>query len=171
LPVEFDHPAGGPGQTGVGDAELGVKYRLLDQPDDGWSAAVYRTVELPTGDAGRGLGNGRTELLLPLWVQRSVGDWRWDAGASYLLNDAAGSRSNWYTGLLAQRSFGYRLCVGAELFHRGSPMDGQPATFGFNVGAIVQLAAHQNLLLAAGQALHNVDTHQRSVFLAYQLEQ
>lgn len=170
LPVAFDHPAGGPGQTGIGDAELGLKYRFLDQPDDGWSAAVYPTVDLPTGDAGRGLGNGRAELLLPLWVQRTVGDWRWDAGASYLLNNAPGSRGSWYTGLLAQYSFGDRLSLGAEMFHRGSSVDGQTATFGFTLGAIVNLAAHQNLLVSAGRALRNLDTHQRSVFLAYQLE-
>ena len=171
LPVATDRPVGGPSQTGLGDAEVGAKLRLLDRPDDGWSAAVYPTLFLPTGDAQRGLGNGRAQLLLPLWVQRSVGAWNLDVGTSLLVNPAPAARNSWYTGLLAQRSFGDRLSVGAEVFHRSSLAVGEPASSGFNVGAIVNVAARQNLLLSLGRGLTNVDANRGSIFLAYQLEQ
>ncbi|MDQ2778615.1 MAG: transporter, partial [Pseudomonadota bacterium] len=169
LPVAINHPAGGSVQTGIGDVELGVKYRFLDQTDSGWSAAVYPTVFLPTGDASRGLGNGRAQLLLPLWVQRSFGPWSWDAGAAYLVNPGPGARDTWFTGLLGQRSFGDRLTLGAELFHRSSSAPGEPASCGFNVGAIANLAPQQSLLLSVGRGLSYVSSNQRSVFLAYQL--
>lgn len=171
LPMATDQPIGGPTQTGLGDAEVGAKLRFLDRPDDGWSAAVYPTLFLPTGDARRGLGNGRAQLLLPLWVQRSVGAWNLDGGTSLLVNPAPAARNSWYTGLLAQRSFGDRLSVGAEVFHRGSPAAGVRASSGFNVGAIVNVASRQNLLLSLGRGLTNVDANRGSIFLAYQLEQ
>ena len=170
VPQAFNRPAGAAARSGVGDVELGVKYRFVHARDDGWSAATYPTVYLPSGDAARGLGNGRTQLLLPLWVQRSLGNWSLDAGLAYLVNPAADASNSWFTGLLAQRSFGEQLSVGAEVFHRTSPGAGQPASSGFNIGAIANLAPHQHLLVSLGRGLSNVETNRRSLFLAYQLE-
>lgn len=170
VPIAFDHPAGEAPRAGPGDVELGVKYRFLDSPGDGWSAAVYPTLDLPTGDAARGLGNGRAQLLLPLWVQRSSGPWRWDAGIARLVDRAPGARDSWFAGLLAQRSFGERLTLGAEVFRRSSTATGEPPAAGFNVGAIVAIAPHQNLLASAGRGLTRVETNRCSMFLAYQLE-
>ena len=118
VPIAFNLPVAGSSRASLGDAAFGVKYRFLNRPDDGWSAAVYPTLVLPTGDASRGLGNGRAQFLLPLWVQRSSGPWNWDAGIARLINRAPGVRDSWFNGLLARRSFGDRLSLGAELFHR-----------------------------------------------------
>jgi hypothetical protein len=171
VPRAVVHPIDGPRQVGLGDVELGVKYRFLGDGDSAWSAAVYPTVLLPTGDAGRGLGNGRTQLLLPLWVQRAIGGWHLDAGASLLVNPAPGARDVWTTGVLAQRSLGEGLSVGAEVFRRGSPAAGERGSSGFNVGTIVAVGAHQNLLFSIGRGLANVDVNRSSIFLAWQLEQ
>jgi len=170
VPIAFDRPAGGSPRAGLGDIELGVKYRFLDRPDDGWSAAVYPTLDLPTGDPGRGLGNGRAQLLLPLWVQRSSGAWNWDAGVARLLARAPDARDSWFAGLLAQRSFGDRLSLGAELFRRTSTAAGEPSAAGFNVGAIANVAPNQNLLVSAGRGLTHAEANRCSMFLAYQLE-
>ena len=170
VPIAFDHPAGGASQAGLGDIELGVKYRFLDRPDDGWSAAVYPTLTLPTGDSGRCLGNGRTQLLLPLWVQRSLGAWSLDAGIARLMDHAPGARDRWFAGLLAQRSFGDGLSLGAELFRRTSTAGDEPSATGFNLGANFNVAPQQNLLVSAGRGLTHVDTNRCSIFLAYQLE-
>ena len=168
--LAHDSPNGQPSQTGPGDIELGAKLRFLDRPDDGWSAATYPTATLPTGDARRGLGNGRAQLLLPLWVQRATGPWEFDAGVSWLFNPAPGARDVRYLGLLAQRSFGEALSLGAEVFHRSSPAVGEPSSSGFNVGAILRLAPGQNLLVSLGRGLTHVDADRGSLFLAWQLE-
>ena len=170
VPIAFDHPAGGSSRVGLGDIEFGVKVRFLDRPDDGWSAAVYPTLDLPTGDAGRGLGNGRAQLLLPLWVQKTVGAWSWDAGIARLVDRAPDARDSWFAGLLAQRSFGDALSLGAEVFRRTSTAIGVPSAAGFDVGAILKVASNQNLLVSAGRGLTHVETNRCSMFLAYQLE-
>ena len=167
--LAFNHPDAGPSRAGLGDLELGVKYRFLNRSEDGWSAAVYPTFFLPTGNAARGLGNGRAQLLLPLWVQRSAGKWRWDAGIARLINRAPDARDSWFTGLLARRSFGSRLSLGAELFRRTSTAVGTPSATGFNVGAIVHVSPHQNLLVSTGRALSHVEINRYSMFVAYQL--
>lgn len=133
-------------------------------------AAVYPTVFLPTGNASRGLGNGRPQLLLPLWVQGSVRKWTWDAGASYLANWAEGARGSWYTGFLVQRALSGQVKVGAEVFHRTPAAAGEPATTGFNVGAVVRIAENRNLLVSVGKGLQAINANQRSFYVAYQLE-
>lgn len=170
LPVTFNDAAGGRPHAGLGDVELGVKYRFINKPDDGWSAAVYPTLYLPTGDAARSLGNGRAQLLLPLWVQRSSGPWSLDAGVARLINPASDARSSWFAGLLARRSFGEGLSLGAEVYRRTSTAAGKPSSTGFNAGAIVNFLPHQNLLISAGRGLSHVETNEHTLFLAYQLE-
>ncbi|MFL6696362.1 MAG: transporter [Vitreoscilla sp.] len=170
VPIAYDHATGGSSHFGLGDVELGVKYRFLNRADEGWSAAIYPTLDLPTGSAARGLGNGRPQLLLPLWVQRSSGPWSWDAGVARLLNRASGGRDSWFVGLLAQRSFGDEFSLGAEVFRRTAVADAEPSATGFNFGAIVNVAPHQNVLLSAGRGLTHVETNRCSMFLAFQLE-
>ncbi len=170
LPVTFSDLADSPSHAGLGDVELGVKYRFLGGRGDGWSAAVYPTLDLPTGDAARSLGNGRPQLLLPLWLQRSSGDWTWDAGIARLMNRAPDARDSWFSGVLARRAFGERLSLGAELYRRTSTAIREPAVIGFNVGAIVNVSPHQNLLASTGRGLAHVESNRHSMYLAYQLE-
>lgn len=169
-PLAFARPDGGPFRTGLGDVELGAKFRFLHDDDSVWSAAIYPTVSLPTGDESRGLGNGRAQLLLPVWVQRSAGPWNFDAGVAWLANPARDARNSLFAGLLARRSFGDRLSLGAEVFRRSSVAQGVPTSCGFNVGAIASVSPHQNLLVSAGRGLSGVQTNRRSIFMAYQLE-
>ena len=66
IPVAFSNPAGLGRQSGIGDGEMGVKYRLFNLPDVGLMAAVCSTGYIPTGAVNRGRGNGRAQLLLPV---------------------------------------------------------------------------------------------------------
>jgi len=170
VPGAFSRAPGAGLQAGLGDIELGVKYRFINDEDSGFMAAVYPTLYFPTGNASRGLGNGHAQLLLPIWVQKTSGPWIWDAGAARLSNPAAGARNSWFFGLLGSRSFGEGLRIGAELVHRTPQADGEPTTTGFNVGAIVRLARSRNLLVSVGRGLQGVSANRGSVYIAYQVE-
>nr|WP_242529065.1 transporter [Ramlibacter ginsenosidimutans] len=170
LPLAFASSPGAGWQAGVGDIELGAKYRFFNRQEDGWMAAIYPTVFLPSGAASRGLGNGHAQVLLPLWVQKASGPWTWDAGAGYLVNRAADARNSWYLGVLAQRSFGEGLSLGAELFHRTPLAQDAPSTSGFNLGATVKLSDTRNLLVSVGRGFQDVAANRFSFYAAYQLE-
>ena len=170
VPLAFANAPGAGWQAGIGDVELGLKYRFFNRSDDGVMAAIYPTAFLPTGDASRGLGNGHAQVLLPLWLQKASGPWTWDAGAGYLVNRAAGARSSWFLGSVVQRSFGDRLTVGAELFHRTPVAQDGPATSGFNLGAIIKVAETRNVLISVGRGLQGVAANRFSFYTALQLE-
>ena len=66
LPLGFTIPKGEPGAYGLGDMEFGLKYRFIQETDYRPMVGVFPQLEIPTGDANRGLGNGRAWGKLPL---------------------------------------------------------------------------------------------------------
>ena len=80
-------PAGaGPRAFGIGDIEMGIKYRFVQETKHRPMIGTFTMFEIPAGNAARGLGVGKTWYKVPLWAQKSFGPWtsyggRWgDAG-------------------------------------------------------------------------------------------
>jgi len=159
--VAYDDPAGGPGVMGLGDTELGVKYRFIDPGKDDWfpQVGIFPLVEAPTGDARRGLGAGYAQVFLPVWVQKDFGKWTTYGGGGFWINPGPGNRNYWFTGWLLQRQVTDKLALGAEVFHQTSSMVGRGDTTGFNLGGVYDLTEHYHLLFSVGQGglLYAVD--------------
>jgi hypothetical protein len=64
LPADFTRGAGA--RTGIGDVELGVKYRFYHDDAAGFSITAFPRLILPS--SGKTHGSGKTGLLLPIWV-------------------------------------------------------------------------------------------------------
>jgi len=160
IPLAFDDPAGGAMQTGIGDIELGAKYRFLDPgPDDWWpEAGLFPLVELPSGNADRGLGAGQTREYFPLWLQKDFGKWTTYGGGGYWNNPGPGERNYWFVGWLLQLQITNQLALGGELFHQTSDKVGEGDTSGFNLGGIYDVTDHYHLLFSAGRGLQNAET-------------
>ena len=109
--------------TGLGDIEAGVKYRFLPETKGRPEVGMFPLVELPTGDSSRGLGNGRTWVKVPLWLQKSWGNLTTYGGGGYAYNPAPGQRNYGYGGLLVQYTFSPRLTLGGEVFLQGAQVD------------------------------------------------
>jgi hypothetical protein len=130
LPMALSAPASGPDQYGVGDMELGVKYRFLQERNGHPQVGVFPLLEVPTGDARRGLGNGQAWARLPLWIQKSMGHWTTYGGGGYTLNTAPGMRSAPFAGWLLQRDLNQHWTLGGEAYGQGaSTVGGQSSTF------------------------------------------
>ena len=71
--LAFDDPGDGGARGGLGDSFLGVKYRFLDEAPP-WPALLARlTLQFPTGDETRGLGEGDVIVGLLLAASRTLG--------------------------------------------------------------------------------------------------
>jgi hypothetical protein len=114
VPMTTVSGGGRPTATGLGDTEFGIKYRFVHETNSWPQIGVFPFAELPTGDASRGLGNGRTWFQLPLWLQKSFGPWTTYGGGGEVLNSAPGERNHPYGGWLIQRDFGKHLTLGAQ---------------------------------------------------------
>ena len=74
-PMAAIFPAHDARAFGLGDIELGVKLRFVQEGKHRPMIGTFTMFEIPTGNADRGLGVGKTWYKLPIWVQKSFGPW------------------------------------------------------------------------------------------------
>jgi hypothetical protein len=113
-------PAGqGPRAFGLGDIEVGIKLRFVQETKHRPMIGTFTMIEIPTGNAARGLGVGKTWYKVPLWAQKSFGPWTTYGGGGVTLVNAAGYRNFPFAGWLVQRDLGKKVTLGTEVFYHG----------------------------------------------------
>jgi hypothetical protein len=156
LPVAFEDTSGSGLRSGTGDAELGVKYRFVNEATSGWQAAIFPRVILPTSD--RDLGGHRVRLLLPLWAQKDFGKTSLFGGGGYEINPGSGNKNFWQAGVALTRDFSDRLSLGTEVTWQSADVLGGSNSWGINAGVIRKLHGPLALLLAAGPSFSGGQT-------------
>jgi hypothetical protein len=166
-PLVYVKPAGESSQYGYGDTELGVKLRFIKETEYLPQVGIFPMVEFTTGDAGRGLGNGRTQYFLPVWLQKSFGAWTTYGGGGYWINPGYGNKDWWQFGWQLSREITRHLTLGAELYYKtAGTTDSHDAT-GYSAGAIINITENHHVLFSAGQDINGPDY--LSIYVAYQL--
>jgi hypothetical protein len=128
VPVAANFPSAAPNAYGIGDIELGVKYRFIQEGKHFPMVGTFPMFELPSGDSTRGLGVGKTWYRLPLWAQKSFGPWTSYGGAGETVVPQTGYRNFTYGGWLLQRDFGKKITLGGEVFSHGAEGLATPQT-------------------------------------------
>ena len=122
-------PSGtGPRAFGLGDIELGIKYRFVQESKYVPMIGTFTMFEMPSGDAARGLGVGTTWYKLPLWAQKKIGEYTTYGGGGVTINNAPGYRNYPFAGWLVQRDFGKKWTIGTEVFYHGPEGPGTAQT-------------------------------------------
>jgi hypothetical protein len=156
-PLAVARPDRGATTAGMGDIELGVKYRFVQEKRARPQIGVFPMLEVPSGDAARGLGNGKLWARLPLWVQKSWGpesrQWMSYGGGGYVVNRAPGMRDHPFFGWLVQRDVAKRLTLGGEWFNPGRELSAGRNTHLANAGGIYKFTERFNLLFTAGHSV------------------
>jgi hypothetical protein len=173
-PSAFDSPAGGSTRFGYGDTELGFKYRFIEEDKQGSMPqfSVYPLVELPTGDQDKNLGAGHVRVFLPVWVQKSFGEWTTYGGGGYWFNrdDRLGDKDYWFLGWLLQRKVTDKLTLGGEIYHQTADTIFDKDNTGFNLGTIYDVDQYNHLLFSAGRGFQNApSTNLYSWYLGWQI--
>jgi len=164
-PLSYTRPTTRSHAYGVGDVELGAKYRFIDETPWRPQIGTFPLVELPTGDADRGLGGGHLQIFVPVWLQKSFGQWTSYGGGGYWYHPGAGNRDWVLVGIEVQRKLSSNLAIGVEVFHGTSMAVGVGTETRFNIGAMLDLTDNHHILLSAGSGLGGGTQG----YLAYQL--
>jgi hypothetical protein len=153
VPYVTSAPKDAVSESGKGDVELGVKYRFIEETASMPQIGIFPMAELATGDSNKGLGNGKTWWRLPLWIQKSWGEWTTYGGAGYVINRAEGQEDYPFAGWLLQKDLGEKLTLGGEVFARDKDTVGGRGTTILNFGGYYKFTPDFNLLFSAGHSV------------------
>ncbi len=165
-PMTYFTTSGQPFNYGLGDTELGAKYRFIQETKKRPMVGIFPLVEAPTGSAARGLGTGGTSLYLPVWLQKSFGNWMVYGGGGFWHNPGAGLRDYWYTGTTVQCQVTKKLMLGGEIFHTTSQAEGFSEVTGFNLGGVYDFDDGHHLMASIGTGVQGAD--HGTAYVAYQ---
>ena len=153
LPFTLSLPEDGPKAYGLGDTEIGIKYRFIQETAGAPMVGVFPMAELPSGTASRGLGNGKTWEKLPVWVQKSWGPWTTYGGMGYAVNSAQGAKNYLFGGWLLQKRLSPKLTLGGEIFAQGATMENERASGIINIGGYYNFSKSMSLLFSGGSSV------------------
>jgi hypothetical protein len=166
VPLAYAAPDGSRARYGLGDTELGTKVRFVRETAWIPQLGTFPLVELPTGSTRAGLGNGTTQLFLPVWLQKSLNDWLSYAGAGVWVDLRQHPRHGWFFGWLLRAQVAPNVAIGAELFHVTRRESGTEHDTRFNVGTVIDVSERDHLLASAGRGLSGPNLFQ--AYIAYQ---
>jgi hypothetical protein len=165
-PLAYDAPNGGNTHYGYGDTELGVKFRFIQETEHLPQVGIFPLLEVPTGSESDRLGSGHVQAFLPLWLQKSFGDWTVYGGGGYGINPGAGNENWGFGGLVVQRHLAKNVLLGAEVYRRTTMETGRRSDTAFNLGTVIDFTEHQHLLFSAGRSIDGPTDFQ--VYVAYE---
>jgi len=113
-------------QFGVGDTELGIKYKFIQETDSHPMVGTFVMFEMPTGNSSKGLGVGKAWYKVPLWAQKSWGPWTTYGGGGETFVSGPGYRNYPFAGWLVQRDLGKKVTLATEAFFHGPEGIGTP---------------------------------------------
>ncbi len=166
-PMAFVTVVNGNTQYGYGDTELGAKFRLVKETKWCPEIGIFPLVELPSGNQNRGLGNGQTQVYLPIWLQKTFGKWITYGGVGYWINPGKGNQNWHFYGCTVQYQLLGKMSLGTEIYHSTSSEENGKGETRFNVGTIIDLNKTSHLLFSAGSNINGNTKFQ--CYIGYQL--
>lgn len=145
---------GAAARNGLGNSQVGVKWRFLDEERHGVSVSVYPQLSFnnPTSSDERGLIEEGLDLSLPMQVSRSVGPIELTLELGYVLVE--GREDEWLYGLAAA----WPVTDGFEIVgevHDNATREFEEDELVFNLGGVVDLHENLSLLVSAGRSFHD----------------
>ncbi len=166
IPLNDVPDASGKTQYGPGPIVLGVKYRFIEEEDDGWRPQVsfYPSINVPV-DIHE--GTTKTQEYFPVWAQKSFGPWTTFGGGGYWINPGTDDRNYWFAGWALLRRVLPDLQLGAELFHQAASVAGERSQTSYNGAFLYDLDDNWHLVGSAGSGIvHAEATNQFSYYFA-----
>lgn len=165
VPYVLQASAGQPLRGGWGNGYPGVKWRFLDQGEDGWQMSTFPQMETAGSELARqkGIAAPGPRYLLPLEVSRKLGSLDLDFEAGYYVA-GHGPRERIF-GLVAGRPVTQRLELDAEIYDDRA-YDAGPHSTTLDLGGRYRLHRGIIALFMAGRSIDGFGAGQPQ-FLGY----
>jgi hypothetical protein len=155
--LRVDNPS--PVKYGLGQDQLGVKWRFYDNKDSGFAMSLFPQLSInnPNNSVERGITPRGASLILPLEFSKKLGpiDLNWEAGYNLVHRGPDG----WLAGVVVGHDFTKNLELDAEFYSTGTfhPSTDQETLEG---GLRYKIHPPVILLLMAGRSVQTAGTTQ-----------
>lgn len=155
IPLTIDKKNGQACHYGPGTIELGVKYRIIHETKSTPQIGIFPLIEAPTGNSRKGLGNGKTQVFLPVWLQKSWGKtgqkWTTYGGGGYWFNPGKNNKDFCFLGWVIQRDITKSWWMGLETFFYTKTKIDKHESVGFNIGGSIKLQKNLQIIYSFGK--------------------
>ena len=157
VPLNYISMAGANLQYGYGYTELGLKYRFIKESDKMPQIGTFPILEIPTVPQNT-FNNGRIQLLIPLWLQKSWDKLTTYGGGGYWITPGANNKNWFFGGWEIQYDFAKALTLGGELYYHTPVTTDAKSSAGFNIGGFVNFSEKVHFIFSAGHSFLNEST-------------
>ncbi len=154
LPLNYNHISGRNITFGYAYSEIGLKYRFMKETANRPQIGTFPIIEIPTIKNNE-FGNGKTQVFLPIWIQKSWNKITTYGGAGYWINPGTGNRNWVFAGWELQYDFSEKVTLGGELYYHSSDAIGSLSATAFNLGGSINLTKKFHIIFSAGHSLLN----------------
>ncbi|MEP6944605.1 MAG: hypothetical protein ABJA02_01720 [Acidobacteriota bacterium] len=164
IPWVLLHQFGQPSIGGLGNTNVGVRWRFRDQNElHRIALSIYPQLEFnnPTSSVRRGLVDRGPSVLVPLQWQTTIGKYGLNGDVGYRLK--RGDDELIY-GVVLGREFKYGIEVLGEIHGSGPRRSLGESEVVYNFGARVPMSKHLSLLLSGGRSIRS---HHDLRFIGY----
>jgi hypothetical protein len=154
LPINYDYTRNEHAKFGYAYTEFGMKYRFVQESDNTPQIGVFPIVEIPT-IKNNDFSNGKAQIYLPVWAQKSWGKFTTYGGVGYWINPGTNNKNWIFSGWELQYDISSHFTFGGEIYyHSANTVDSNPVT-GFNLGGFINFTEKFHLIYSVGHNLTN----------------
>ncbi len=154
LPMNYSYTINGKTNFGYAYTELGVKYRFIQETANNPQVGTFPIVEVPTLNNSN-FSNGKAQVYLPIWIQKSWGKLTSYGGGGYWINPGTGNKNWIFTGGEIQYDLTQAFTFGGEIYYHTSEAVENKSALGFNVGGFMNFTEKFHIIYSLGHSLKN----------------
>lgn len=151
-PINYDYTQIQGAKFGYANTEVGVKFRFIQETKNLPQVGIFPLVEVPT-IKNPDFSNGKAQIYLPVWVQKSWGKLTTYGGVGYWINPGTNNRNWIFSGWEVQYDFSKVVTLGGELFHSSAAIANSKSSTAFNLGGIINASDKTHFIFSVGHSL------------------
>ena len=154
LPLNYSFNPHQRTEFGYGNTEFGVKYCFISETENRPQIGIFPILQIPTIQ-NREFSNGKTQIFIPVWAQKSWGKLTTYGGAGYGINPGINNKNWLFTGWEIQYDFSPRFMLGGELYYRTPDTNDSKSITACNIGGSVNFTQKFHFIFSLGHSLVN----------------
>jgi hypothetical protein len=115
---------------------------------------VFPIIEIPT-IKNKDFSNGKTQIYLPVWAQKSWGKLTTYGGVGYWINPGTNNKNWIFSGWELQYDISLHFTLGGEIYYHTANTSDSKSVTGFNVGGFTNFTEKFHLIYSIGHSLTN----------------